>query len=141
MVAKASEQLREVMDRDYAGIIKKKLDDVYRTGGTGSTARGEKESRQGFIVRTFSTCELIADVDSVVQILLNDLDVSSSHMERLIKDLAASEAISQYFLDSEAEGVRGSISAFTSLVPRFRSTLRVRRRIFTTAPRVCADVQ
>ena len=49
-VEKTSEALREVMDRDYAGVIKKKLDDVYRTGGAGPTARGEKESRQAFIV-------------------------------------------------------------------------------------------
>ena len=49
MVEKASESLREVIDRDYAGVIKKKLDDVYRTYGTGA-AKGEKESRQAFIV-------------------------------------------------------------------------------------------
>ncbi len=53
IVEKTSESLREVMDRDYSGIIKKKLDDVYRTGGSGSTGRGEKESRQSFIVRAF----------------------------------------------------------------------------------------
>ncbi|KAI0693895.1 COG4-domain-containing protein [Cytidiella melzeri] len=105
-VEKTSESLREVMDRDYAGVIKKKLDDVYRTGGAGPATRGEKESRQGFII------------------LLNDLDISSSHMERLIKDLVTSDAISQNFLDSEVEAVRSSISSFTNLVPRFRSTLR-----------------
>ena len=51
IVQRASELLREVMDRDYAGVIKKKLDDVYRTGGGGAAARSEKESRQAFIVR------------------------------------------------------------------------------------------
>lgn len=50
IVEKTSELLREVMDRDYAGVIKKKLDDVYRTGGSGTAARAEKESRQAFIV-------------------------------------------------------------------------------------------
>jgi len=105
-VEEVSELLREVMDRDYAGIIKKKLDDVYRTGGSGPSAKGEKESRQAFII------------------LLNDLDVSSSHMERLIKDLCASEAVSQNFLDSEIDRVKNSISSFNTLVPRFRSTLR-----------------
>jgi conserved oligomeric Golgi complex subunit 4 len=50
IVEKTSESLREVMDRDYAGVIKKKLDDVYRTGGSGPAIKGEKESRQAFIV-------------------------------------------------------------------------------------------
>jgi conserved oligomeric Golgi complex subunit 4 len=61
----------------------------------------------------------------VAKILLNDLDVSSSHMEHLIKDLVASDAVSQCFLDSEVGSVIESISSFTSLVPKFRSTLRV----------------
>lgn len=55
IVEKTAEQLRDVMDREYAGVIKKKLDDVYRTAGPmGPGARGEKaerESRQSFIVR------------------------------------------------------------------------------------------
>lgn len=46
------------MDKDYAGIIKKKLDDVYRTAGASGVGglRGEKaerESRQSFIVGPF----------------------------------------------------------------------------------------
>ena len=50
IVERTADALREVMDRDYAGVVKKKLDDVYRTGGSGPAARGEKESRQAFIV-------------------------------------------------------------------------------------------
>ena len=54
-VEKTSELLQSVMDRDYATVIKKKLDDVYRTGGVSGTGgvRGEKverELRQSFIV-------------------------------------------------------------------------------------------
>lgn len=44
------DSLRDVMDRDYNGIIKKKLDDVYRNAGnTGSAARGEKAERENRI--------------------------------------------------------------------------------------------
>jgi conserved oligomeric Golgi complex subunit 4 len=43
------------MDRDYTGIIKKKLDDVYRsTGNAGVATRGEKaerDNRNTFLVR------------------------------------------------------------------------------------------
>jgi len=60
------------------------------------------------------------------KILLNDLDVSSAHMERLIRDFAGSQTVSQNFLDLEVATVRENLSSFTTLVPKFRSTLRVR---------------
>jgi hypothetical protein len=58
------EQLRDVMDRDYVGVIKKKLDDVYRTSGSsGPNARGEKaerENRAAFIAsRLFILLKLL----------------------------------------------------------------------------------
>ncbi|EMD34512.1 hypothetical protein CERSUDRAFT_117357 [Gelatoporia subvermispora B] len=110
VVQRTSEQLHEVMDREYAGIIKKKLDDVYRTGGTtGPGARGDKverENRQTFII------------------LLNDLDISSSHMERLVKDICSSTAISQNYINADVETVKSGVSSFMNIVPKFRSTLR-----------------
>lgn len=48
------EQLRDVMERDYIAIIKKKLDDVYRVSGSSGShiraERAEKENRITFIV-------------------------------------------------------------------------------------------
>ena len=48
------------MDREYAGVIKKKLDDVYRNAGVpGPGLKGEKverENRQTFIVRSSTQC-------------------------------------------------------------------------------------
>jgi len=57
-VEKTSEFLQGIMDKDYASIIKKKLDDVYRTGGVSGAGgvRGEKaerELRQSFIVGVY----------------------------------------------------------------------------------------
>lgn len=50
-------QLRDVIDRDYIGVIKRKLDDVYRNQGpTPSnvrTDRVERENRSSFIVSCF----------------------------------------------------------------------------------------
>ena len=46
-------------------------------------------------------------------------------MERLIRDFVGSQTISQNFLDFEVSTVRESLSSFTTLVPKFRSTLRV----------------
>jgi len=105
------DQLRDVMERDYAGIIKMRLDDVYRTAGTsGPNVRNEKaerENRVSFII------------------LLNDLDVSSSHLERLTRDLIGFPAISQHFVEADQPSVKNKIASFSSLVVKFRSTLRV----------------
>ncbi|KAH9923986.1 COG4-domain-containing protein [Epithele typhae] len=115
-VQRTSESLRDVMDKDYARVIKHKLDSVYKGGTAGPGARGDKverENRQSFII------------------LLNDLDVSSSHMERLIKDIQSSTLIPQHFMDMEAAKVKDSLALFLNLVPKYRSTLRV-----TAAPRL-----
>ncbi|KAJ7940910.1 COG4 transport protein-domain-containing protein [Mycena leptocephala] len=104
------EQLRDIMDRDYVGVIKKKLDDVYRTAGSsGPNARGEKverENRATFII------------------LLNDLDLSSSHLERLTRDLATNPTINQHFLDVQQPIVKNHIGGLSNLVAKFRSALR-----------------
>ncbi|RPD65758.1 COG4-domain-containing protein [Lentinus tigrinus ALCF2SS1-7] len=107
-VERTSERLRDVMDKDFARVIKQKLDNVYK-GAAGPGARGDKverENRQTFII------------------LLNDLDISSSHMERLVKDLSQSALIPQHFLDSKVELVKNSLNSFMNLVPKYRSTLR-----------------
>jgi len=46
-------------------------------------------------------------------------------MDRLVKDLLAAPVIPQMFPAEEVEAVRASISSFSSLVPKFQSTLRV----------------
>ncbi|KAJ7273448.1 COG4 transport protein-domain-containing protein [Mycena haematopus] len=111
------EQLRDIMDKDYVGVIKKKLDDVYRSSGSsGPNARGEKaerENRAAFIAGSFRCA-----------ILLNDLDLSSSHLERLTRDLATSPASTQHFLDIEHPVVKNHITGFSNLVAKFRSALR-----------------
>ena len=48
-------------------------------------------------------------------------------MERLTKELCSSTLVSQNFLEDEVEQVKNSIMSFNNLVPRFRSTLRVRQ--------------
>ena len=59
------------------------------------------------------------------QILLNDLDVSASHMDRLVKDLLGAPTIPQSFSAQEVDAARASISSFSSIVPKFQSILRV----------------
>ncbi|KAJ7752135.1 COG4 transport protein-domain-containing protein [Mycena metata] len=104
------EQLRDIMDRDYIGVIKKKLDDVYRTSGpTGPNSRGEKaerENRAAFII------------------LLNDLDISSSHLEQLTHDIVTNPTVNQHFLDVQKPIVKNHITGFLTMVPKFRSALR-----------------
>ncbi|KAI0029318.1 COG4 transport protein-domain-containing protein [Vararia minispora EC-137] len=103
VIERTAAQLRDALERDYAGVLRRKMDDVYRTAGN---TRNERETAISFIT------------------LLNDLDVSASHMERLVKDVLASPALEQNFLEEERAGVSASISSFSTLVPKFRSILR-----------------
>ncbi|KAJ7349436.1 COG4 transport protein-domain-containing protein [Mycena albidolilacea] len=109
------EQLRDIMDKDYVGVIKKKLDDVYKSSSSsGPNARGEKaerENRAAFIARSFC-------------ILLNDLDLSSSHLEQLTRHLATNPDSIQHFLDVQQPVVKNYITGFSNLVAKFRSALR-----------------
>ncbi|KAJ7191082.1 COG4 transport protein-domain-containing protein [Mycena pura] len=109
-VEKMFDQLRDIMDKDYVGVIKKKLDDVYRTSGSsGPNARGEKaerENRVAFII------------------LLNDLDLSCSHLELLARDLATNPTIGQHFFEVQLGVVKKHIAGLSNLSAKFRSALR-----------------
>ncbi|THU99354.1 COG4-domain-containing protein [Dendrothele bispora CBS 962.96] len=104
------DRLREVLEQDYSGVLKRKLDDVYRNAGNTSQLSREKTEKDNRIA--FAT-------------ILNDLDVSSSHLERLVKELGNSGSIHQYFVSSEQSVVKTHLSSLSILVNKFRSTLRV----------------
>jgi len=127
VVGQTLERLREVVDKDYIGIIKKKLDDVYRNqNAPGSNARVDKierENRMSFTVRSLGLSygyNLTRE-----QILLNDLDISASHLERLTRDLAEGTIISQNFTNAEEKVVKSHIIGFQSIESKLKSTLRV----------------
>ena len=46
-------------------------------------------------------------------------------MERLVKELLASSLVTQFYLESEVDGVRASVTSFNLLIAKFRSALRV----------------
>ncbi|KAK0197415.1 COG4 transport protein-domain-containing protein [Armillaria mellea] len=109
-VERTLQQLREVMERDYSGVIKKKLDDIYRAAGTSGQTRGEKAEKENRL--TFIT-------------LLNDLDVSASHLERLTRDLVGSSTIGQHFNEHQQPLVKDQITSFSSSSAKIGATLRV----------------
>jgi len=61
---------------------------------------------------------------------VNDLDLSSSHMDRLVKDILSSSTISQNFLDDESGNVKAYISGLLELIPRFQSIQKARLMSF-----------
>ncbi|KAF8502545.1 COG4 transport protein-domain-containing protein [Hysterangium stoloniferum] len=109
-VQRMTTQVKDVVSRDYAFVIKKRLEDVYKHASISATGpqrdKAEKELKSIFITH------------------LNDLDISSSHIERLVKDLLGSSVVSQNFLQSETSPVVAHISALLDLVPQFQTILR-----------------
>ncbi|TFK26371.1 COG4-domain-containing protein [Coprinopsis marcescibilis] len=101
-------QYKDILERDYIGVYRKRLDDVYKSPGPvgGRPDKIERENRVTFIT------------------LLNDLDVSTLHLERLAVELAESPSIGQHFLDHQQADVRKLVSSLSSLTVKFKSTLR-----------------
>ena len=56
------DQMPQVIERDYAGVIKRKLDEVYRNANTlpsgNRLEKTEKENRVTFIVRVTALTQL-----------------------------------------------------------------------------------
>lgn len=98
-------RIMDVLKNDYADVLKQKLDDVYRSS---SKAGGitDKEGRLDFIV------------------YLNDLQVSISHLERLIKDIISSELINNNFMVSEKQAVEDEICSLQDFGPKIKATLK-----------------
>ncbi|KAH6918869.1 COG4 transport protein-domain-containing protein [Coprinopsis sp. MPI-PUGE-AT-0042] len=129
------EQYKDIMDKDYIGVYRKKLDEVYRnpTGPGGQRSdKVERENRVAFIT------------------LLNDLDMSMSHLERLAQDQRGNPSIGQHFMDHQQEEVSKLAASLTSLTAKFKSTLRggieqlfnqlMRPRLRNFIPEVYKDV-
>lgn len=58
-VERMIQHLRDVLEKDYAGVLKRKMDDVYRSAGTpGQNARGEKADRDNRLAFAVSVTKL-----------------------------------------------------------------------------------
>ncbi|WVQ62081.1 uncharacterized protein L199_000216 [Kwoniella botswanensis] len=101
------QKLAEVIERDYTGVIRKKMDAVY-VGQASAQDRGlEKDKRE-------------RDQRSAFIIHLNDLDVSADYMERLLDETLAN--LPQVFLKTEIRPVTDEIETLRDISNRFRST-------------------
>lgn len=137
--------VEEIVEEGFLGGIKRKMDGVYagvRSAGLADAKIGagkgtegerlEKEMRGTFLVRILSLSQQgdVIGLTSLryppLQIYANDLDVSAGHMERLIKEITESDALSQAFLEEELPVARSKIRGLSSLTEKFRSTLKVR---------------
>ncbi|PFH45270.1 hypothetical protein AMATHDRAFT_71881, partial [Amanita thiersii Skay4041] len=108
-VSQSLERLREVIEQDYIGLFKKKLDDIHGTGSMALLARTEKAERE---------CRFSYIVT------LNDLDLSHSHLDQLLKDILKNSLLSQHFSEMEQAAVSYQISSLCGLKLRLLSTIR-----------------
>jgi hypothetical protein len=132
------QSLTLIIERDYVGVLQKKMEAVYVGGSTGISLvkhkDAEKEKREKELSTSYSvsgfglsaTLEPGAYDEMRTQVLLNDLDISAHYMERLIEDMTSSNAVGQSFLDNEYEAVRLELTKFTDLSTRMRNIVKVR---------------
>jgi len=120
------EKLVTVVENDYLGVIKKKMESVYSVP-IGAQDRGiekerrEKEQRQAFIV-SHITVSMVPR--SSRQIYLNDLDISADYMDRLIEETLMH--LPQVFIEREIGLVKEELTKLNDLSDRFRTSGKVR---------------
>lgn len=50
MLSKIIGPIRKILEKDYAAVIRRKLDDVYRAGIAGTAQRSERSQQDAYIV-------------------------------------------------------------------------------------------
>ncbi|KAI5454395.1 Golgi transport complex subunit 4, variant 2 [Naganishia albida] len=118
------ERISTIIERDYLGVLQKKMDAVYSGSGVvsgfgagalaGLTNQGrelERERRERDLRTSFA-------------VLLNDLDVSAQYMDRLIDDLIGSESANQTFLETELLEVEEQMRDLGDLAGRMRTAAK-----------------
>ncbi|KAG8949049.1 hypothetical protein FRC00_008335 [Tulasnella sp. 408] len=111
-VEKMAQVITGILEKDLAGVIRRKMEDIYSPSSQaarGSAAQREKterENRNAFIIQ------------------LNDLDISSAHMETLIKNVLASPQIQQNFLETDVAPTQEHVSSTLKLTTKFQSILK-----------------
>ncbi|KAG8941785.1 hypothetical protein FRC04_004104 [Tulasnella sp. 424] len=111
-VERMAQVISGTLERDLAGVIRKKMEDIYSPsaqmarGNAAQREKTERENRSAFIIQ------------------LNDLDISSAHMETLIKNVVASPQIQQNFLETDVAPTQEHVSAMLKLTTKFQSILK-----------------
>ncbi|EJD53432.1 COG4-domain-containing protein [Auricularia subglabra TFB-10046 SS5] len=106
-VQRTAAALREILQRDFVAVLRRKMDDLYRPGVAGARSeKGERDARTAFVIH------------------LNDLDLAASHLERLKDEFVASPAIDQHFVDGDIDGVKASVKSLGGETTALRSVLK-----------------
>ena len=115
------EKLTNVVENDYLGVIKRKMEYVYSIP-VGNQERGlEREKRDKDQRQAFTVSSGMRDLTS--QIYLNDLDISADYMDRLIEETL--NRLPQVFLEREVVKVKEELGQLNELSDRFRSSSKV----------------
>ncbi|KAJ9115202.1 hypothetical protein QFC20_001069 [Naganishia adeliensis] len=121
------ERISTIVERDYLGVLQKKMDAVYSGSGVGSGfGAGVGSSLAGLTNqgREVERERRERDLRTSFSVLLNDLDVSAQYMDRLIDDLIGSESASQTFLETELPEVEEQMRDLGDLAGRMRAAAK-----------------
>ncbi|KAH7318031.1 COG4-domain-containing protein [Rhizoctonia solani] len=95
-IKKTVKNVREVVERDLVGVIRRRMEDCWRAPVAGKKGAGEDR------VAVFVT-------------YLNDLSMCAHHTERLAQDLSMSSSLAQGFLEDEVEEARSVVAGLSDL--------------------------
>ncbi|KAG8686257.1 hypothetical protein FRC09_014253 [Ceratobasidium sp. 395] len=102
-VKRTVKTVKDVVERDLVGVVRRRMEDCWRTGAGGPGGGGGKGKGAG------------EDRVSVYVTYLNDLSICAHHADRLARDLSISPSLAQGFLETEVEDARASIASLSDL--------------------------
>lgn len=129
VLAEMCSNIRIIMERDFAQVLKRRMEGVFTMLGTNQGRADEKERREKealslYIVSLVDRCWDI--VEGLGQVYLNNLDLASDYITRLVSEFLQQPFIEQnYYLEREAKEAQTSLKSVQNLEDRFRSVLKV----------------
>ncbi|EST08992.1 Conserved oligomeric Golgi complex, subunit 4 [Kalmanozyma brasiliensis GHG001] len=121
--------VKTIVEEDYIEVIVRKMETLWRTISGSMTVDGPRKDAASREMRT------------VFITYLNVLDVSSTYMSRVLLEVGHESSLARLFEPSEQDEASACVQSLSSLVQRFRSSLRTEiEHLFTqlTAPRLRA---
>lgn len=113
--------IEQIIQRDYLGVLQRKMDAVYSGGGGAAlgllnvnlttTKEAEREKRERDLRTTYS-------------VFLNDLDLSATYMDKLVQEVVASRLAEQWFLPNEVVRVHDQVSQLSDLSVTMRNAAK-----------------
>lgn len=128
VLASMSRTIRSIMERDFAQVLKKRMESVFTLLGSNQGRADERERREKDARLIYTVCPMIFCRSWLImfQAYVNNLDLASDYIVRVVSDFLQEQSLEQqYYLESEQRDARQAMKHIQGCEDRFRTVLKV----------------